>query len=89
MENVEQLLNKTKNSKVRFDELTELIARPEIIADNREWKKLVKERSSLEELAMAYENLSGLVENLKACESDLKTETDFSLREMFEEEINI
>ena len=33
-----ELLVKTEKSKVRFDELTDLISRPEIIADNKEWK---------------------------------------------------
>ena len=56
MENeAKDLLVKTEKSKVRFDELTDLISRPEIIADNKEWKKLVKERSALEDLANAHE----------------------------------
>ena len=63
MENYNEILEKIGKSKVRFDELTDLISRPEIIADNREWKKLVKERSSIEDIANAYVELKNLAEN--------------------------
>lgn len=81
------MLAKTEKSKVRFDELTDLISRPEIIADNREWKKLVKERNSLEDVANAYVELKDLVDNLDSCENDLKNETDSEMKNLFETEI--
>ena len=75
MENLgKEYLQKTEKSKKRFDELTELVMRPEIIADNREWKKLVKERNSLEELAQNHENLREFLQNLENCEKDLANE---------------
>ncbi len=82
-----EMLAKTEKSKVRFDELTDLISRPEIIADNREWKKLVKERNSLEDVANAYVELKNLVDNLDSCENDLKNETDSEMKNLFETEI--
>lgn len=82
-----ELLVKTEKSKVRFDELTDLISRPEIIADNKEWKKLVKERSSLEELASAHEELKKCVNDLENCENDLKNEKDAEMKALFESEI--
>ena len=39
------MLDKTITFKKRFDELTDLISKPEIIADQQQWKKLVKERN--------------------------------------------
>ncbi len=82
-----ELLIKTEKSKVRFDELTDLISRPEIIADNKEWKKLVKERSSLEELANAHEELKKSINDLENCENDLKNEKDAEMKALFESEI--
>lgn len=82
-----QLLQKTENLKVRFDELTELIIRPEIIADNREWKKMVKERNSLEEISNAHEVLKELVCNLESCQKDLANETDDEMKALFVNEI--
>ena len=52
------MLQKTQKIRERFDELTELVSKPEIIADMPTWKKLVKERSSIEDIALAHEKLS-------------------------------
>ena len=88
MENIsKELLQKTEKSKVRFDELTNLISRPEVIADNREWKKLVKERNGLEDLANAHEKLGELIENYENCQKDLSKETDPEMKALFETEI--
>lgn len=88
MEDVnKELLLKTEKSKVRFDELTDLISRPEILADNLEWKKLVKERSSLEDLAEAYVELRKLANDLENCEEDFKNEKDAEMKSLFEKEI--
>lgn len=81
------LLAKTEKSKVRFDELTNLISRPEIIADNREWKKLVKERNSLEGIAEAHVELAKLVEDMDSCQKDFEKEKDAEMKQLFESEI--
>ena len=87
MENYKDYLEKTKKSKERYDELTELVMKPEIIADNKGWKKLVKERSSLEDIATAYTSLLSLSQNLENCENDLKNEKDNEMKALFEGEI--
>lgn len=87
MENYKDLLEKTKKSKQRYDELTEEVMKPEVIADNREWKKLVKERSALEDIANAYVALSELDENLTKCEEEVKTESDAEMKKLYESEI--
>lgn len=80
------MLDKTITFKKRFDELTELISKPEIIADQQQWKKLVKERSGLEELAEAHDNLSKLVKEKEDIHNTLSTETDPEMIELFKEE---
>ena len=87
MEDYKDYLEKTKKSKERYDELTELVMKPEIIADNKGWKKLVKERSSLEDIANAYTSLLSLSQNLENCENDLKNEKDSEMKVLFESEI--
>jgi len=82
-----ELLEKTEKSKVRFDELTDLISRPEIIADNREWKKLVKERNSLEALSYAHSELETLTNDYISCKGDLAQEGDSEMKALFESEI--
>ena len=87
MEDYKDYLEKTKKSKERYDELTELVMKPEIIADNKGWKKLVKERSSLEDIVNAYTSLLSLSQNLENCENDLKNEKDSEMKALFESEI--
>ena len=80
------MLNKTLKAKQRYDELTELVIKPEIIADNKEWKKLVKERSGLEELVNTRDEYERVVNNLTANEESLKTETDAEMIALYKEE---
>ncbi len=87
MEDYKEFLQKTKKSKERFDELTSLVIQPEVIANNKEWKKLVKERSNLEDIANAYSSLLSLSQNLENCENDLKSESDPEMKSLFENEI--
>ncbi len=80
------MLDKTITFKKRFDELTDLISKPEIIADQQQWKKLVKERSGLEELAEAHTALEKLVKEKEEIHKTLETETDAEMLELFREE---
>ena len=81
------MLNQTTKIKQRYDELTELVVNQEIIADNKKWQKLVKERNSLEELAMCHDKLVKLTKNLEDSEAIVKTETDAEMIEVFKEDI--
>lgn len=80
------MLDKSLKLKQRYDELTELIMKPEIIADNKEWKKLVKERSALEEIAETHTELEKVVNELNANIQSLKTETDAEMLALYNEE---
>ena len=81
------MLEKTKKIKERFDELTELISKPEIIADNAQWQKLVKERSELEDIAEAHDELEKLVKEKEEAEKVVEEETDKEMKELFEAEL--
>ncbi|MBE7074841.1 MAG: peptide chain release factor 1 [Clostridiales bacterium] len=80
------MLQKSLKFKERFDELTELIVKPEIIADNKEWKKLVKERSGLEELVETRNNLEKVINELALNEQSIQTETDHEMLALYKEE---
>ncbi len=82
-----ELLEKTGKTKERFEKLTEMVSDPEVIADNREWKKLVKERSSIEEIVEAHDKLEKLVKDLAESRKCYETETDHELKELFYEDI--
>jgi len=48
-------IEKLKNIKEKYDILGEKTADPAVIADNKEWTKLVKERAQIEPVALTFE----------------------------------
>ncbi len=83
----DKILEKTAKTKERYEKLTELVSDPDIIADNREWKKLVKERSAIEEVAQEYDKLKKLVDELNTSRQEYEKETDHDLKQLFYDEI--
>ena len=67
----------------RYDELTNQIADPEIIANNGEWQKLMKEHSSIEEVVEKYREYKN---TLKAMDEAKELMEDPEMKELAEEE---
>lgn len=82
-----EILEKTRKTKDRFEELTKMVADPDVIADNRQWKKLVKERSSIEDVANAHDKLEKLHNELISAQQEYNKESDHEIKQMFYEEI--
>lgn len=82
------MIEKTRKIKERFDELTLKIADNEIIANNKLWQKLIKERNSLEALALAHERAEKLERELNSLGGLLKTEKDEEMITLYKEEID-
>ena len=82
-----EILEKTGKTKDRYVKLTEMVSDPAVIADNREWKKLVKERSMIEDVALAHDKLEKMRDDLVMCEEEYNKETDHELKNMFYDEI--
>lgn len=82
------MLEKLKLIKEKFDNLTNDIANPEIIADTKVWQAKVKEHSSLQPLIDEYNNYVKNKTNLDDANALLQTETDLEMREMLKEEID-
>lgn len=81
------MLEKLRKIKERFDFLTEEIVKPEIISDNKEWKKLVKERSAIEEIAALFDELESATNEKKSAEVGLASESDSEMIALYKEEI--
>ncbi len=71
--------------RARFIELTELTVKPNIIADQNEWKKLVKERAAMEEAIEKYEIYLKIVAEMEDCEA-LRHGDDKEMAELAEDE---
>ena len=67
----------------RFQELNELIGKPEIVAKQEEWQKLVKEHSQLGPIVEAYEQYLTYQEEMVSCKEMMKAD-DKEMAEMAE-----
>lgn len=80
------MFTKLDDVKKRFDFLTEEISKPEVITDNKEWQKLVKEHANLQPLMEEYNIYTKLNADLTANTELSEVETDADMREMLKEE---
>lgn len=80
-------IEKLEGIRKKYDELTELIVKPEIIADNKEWTKLVKERSEIEPVAETYDRLKSLDKEIAELKEMTADGSDRELAELAEAEL--
>ena len=71
----------------RYDFLTEEISKPEVIADNNSWKKLVKEHSSLTPIVDCYKEYKKTQDELQANLELSDVETDKEMLALLHEDI--
>ena len=48
------MFDKLEMVEKRYDELTNLISDPQVIANQDEWRKLMKEHAEIEEIVLKY-----------------------------------
>ncbi len=81
------MLEKLEKLEERYNFLTEEIAKPEVIADNRSWKKLVKEHSNLSPIIECYTQYRKTHEALDANIELLNVETDKDMLALLHEDV--
>ncbi|MFO7939162.1 MAG: peptide chain release factor 1 [Bacteroidales bacterium] len=86
--NSNMILEKLEGVKLRFDEVSQLITDPAIIADMKRYVKLNKEYKELEPIIDAYKRYKDILSNLDEARSIISTEKDPELREMAKMEID-
>ena len=52
----------------RYEELTKLIANPEVIANQAEWQKLMKEHASIEDIILKFREYKKVKEAMEEAE---------------------
>ncbi len=80
---------KLEEIKKKYDELTAQISRPEVIADNKSWTKLVKEHSVLEPVVLAYGRLKAAESDIRQAKELLDTESDPEMVALAKEELEL
>lgn len=78
---------KLKSIKEKYQALSAQIVLPEVIADNKEWTRLVKEHSSLEPVVEAYDKMLQVQADIDGALAMLQSETDPELLELAKEEL--
>ncbi|MEW9094467.1 MAG: peptide chain release factor 1 [Clostridiaceae bacterium] len=71
----------------KYEELSIKISDPSVMADQKEWQKLCKEHSDLEDVVVKYREYKKVQENLESDKEMLKEDLDKDLKEMVQEEI--
>ncbi len=82
-----EILDKLEVIKNRWEELTEQMSDPEVIADMKRFVKINKDYRELEPIVEAYKEYKLLVENIEGAKDVLKNEKDADFREMAKEEL--
>jgi len=77
------MFEKLETVEKRYEELTVKISDPEIIANNNEWRKLVKEHSSMEDVVLKYREYKQVQRNMEEAKEMME---DKEMKELAEEE---
>lgn len=76
------MFSKLKDVYARYEELSEKMSAPEIIADASEWTKVAKAQAEIAETAQKYAEYAETERQKNQAEEALKTETDPEMREL-------
>lgn len=79
------MIDKLDTIKKRFLFLTDETGKPEVISNQSEWKKLMKERSSLEDIVAKYDEYLIAEKNMEECKAMLD-DPDEDMRELAKSE---
>jgi len=77
------MFEKLESVEKRYEELTVKVSDPTIIADNNEWRKLVKEHSSIEDVVLKYREYKSTINSMEEAKEMME---DPEMKELAEEE---
>ena len=81
------MLDKLDFIEERYEELNKAIADPEIINNQQEWKKLVKEHAEIEEIVTVYREYRNILEEIEEIQEMLQDKPDPEFKEMLDQEL--
>jgi len=80
------MLEKLYEVERKYDELTELLSDPEILAKQSEWQKYAKAQAGMTNLVTTFREYQGVLRELEDTETLLKEKLDSDMQEMAEQE---
>ncbi|HHV59662.1 MAG TPA: peptide chain release factor 1 [Clostridiaceae bacterium] len=82
------MLEKIKAIDDRYEEINNKLSDPQVIANQEEYRKLMKEHSELEQIVAKYREYKKVQEDLKSAKELLDDESDEELKELAKAEIS-
>ena len=82
------MLDKLAEVEKRYEELERLMSDPQLFGQQREYSKLAKERSELEEIVSRYREWRKVEQEIQD-NRQLLEENDEAIRELAKEEVNV
>ncbi|MDR3541153.1 MAG: peptide chain release factor 1 [Desulfosporosinus sp.] len=80
------MLEKLYEIERKYDEFTELLSDPEILANQSEWQKYAKAQAGMTNLVTAFREYQAVLHGLEETENLLKEKLDSDMQEMAEQE---
>ena len=77
-----KMIEKLKDIYARYEELSQKMSDPEVIADTAEWTKIAKAQSEIAETAQKYAEYAETERQKNMAEEAVKTETDPEMKEL-------
>ena len=71
----------------KYNDLTKKISDPEVIANQQEWQKLMKEHASLEEIVQSYKEYKDVSKEIENDKEIIDDKSESELKELAEEEL--
>ncbi len=81
------MLDKLEHIEEKYEQLSKLIADPEVIADRQRWQQYVKNHADIEEIVTVFREYKKTLREIEDIKQMLKEEQDAELREMAELEM--
>ncbi|ADG83737.1 peptide chain release factor 1 [Thermincola ferriacetica] len=81
------MLAKLQSLEEKYEELSKLIADPEIIADQSQWQRHAKAHAALTEIVSTYREYKSVLKGIDEAKELLKDQLDSEFREMVEQEL--
>ncbi|KAB8139884.1 peptide chain release factor 1 [Chloroflexia bacterium SDU3-3] len=81
------MFDKLASVEARYNELSELMARPEVVSDHQRLQQIAREQRDMEDVVNTYRQRSKLQSDLESAKALLDEESDAELRAMAQEEV--
>jgi peptide chain release factor 1 len=85
---MDMLLEKLERIKERFEEVSQIIVKPETMTDMKYYAQINREYKELEKIVQAYHKYKNLVENIANAKEIIAVEKDPEFRDMAKEELD-